>query len=193
MKKIAIVTLMAGFIALLITGCKGKDKAAGGDPKTVLTAFFEKMAKKDIDGAAKLCTKDSKGTMDLMKKGVEAAEKMKGKEGEVKEEDDFKDMLVGDAKIDGDNATVSVTNTKKKETVEFPLKKEDGAWKVDFTMSTLMKMGMDAKKDKGEDLFKEEDITDTTLNELKDLGDTLKQKLDEMKNELKDVMKENKE
>ena len=82
---------------------------------------------------------------------------------------------------------------KKKETVEFPLKKEDGAWKVDFTMSTLMKMGMDAKKDKGEDLFKEEDITDTTLNELKDLGDTLKQKLDEMKNELKDVMKENKE
>ncbi|MBL0267652.1 MAG: DUF4878 domain-containing protein [Chitinophagaceae bacterium] len=193
MKKIAIVTLMAGFIALLITGCKGKDKAAGGDPKTVLTAFFEKMAKKDIDGAAKLCTKDSKGTMDLMKKGVEAAEKMKGKEGEVKEEDDFKDMLVGDAKIDGDNATVSVTNTKKKETVEFPLKKEDGDWKVDFTMSTLMKMGMDAKKDKGEDLFKEEDITDTTLNELKDLGDTLKQKLDEMKNELKDVMKENKE
>ena len=193
MKKIAIVTLMAGFIALLITGCKGKDKAAGGDPKTVLTAFFEKMAKKDIDGAAKLCTKDSKGTMDLMKKGVEAAEKMKGKEGEVKEEDDFKDMLVGDAKIDGDNATVSVTNTKKKETVEFPLKKEDGAWKVDFTMSTLMKMGMDAKKDKGEDLFKEEDITDTTLNELKDLGDTLKQKLDEMKNELKDVMIENKE
>ena len=193
MKKIAIVTLMAGFFALLITGCKGKDKAAGGDPKTVLTAFFEKMAKKDIDGAAKLCTKDSKGTMDLMKKGVEAAEKMKGKEGEVKEEDDFKDMLVGDAKIDGDNATVSVTNTKKKETVEFPLKKEDGDWKVDFTMSTLMKMGMDAKKDKGEDLFKEEDITDTTLNELKDLGDTLKQKLDEMKNELKDVMKENKE
>ena len=159
----------------------------------MLTAFFEKMAKKDIDGAAKLCTKDSKGTMDLMKKGVEAAEKMKGKEGEVKEEDDFKDMLVGDAKIDGDNATVSVTNTKKKETVEFPLKKEDGDWKVDFTMSTLMKMGMDAKKDKGEDLFKEEDITDTTLNELKDLGDTLKQKLDEMKNELKDVMKENKE
>ena len=193
MKKIAIVTLMAGFIALLITGCKGKDKAAGGDPKTVLTAFFEKMAKKEIDGAAKPCTKDSKGTMGLMKKGVEAAEKMKGKEGEVKEEDDFKDMLVGDAKIDGDNATVSVTNTKKKETVEFPLKKEDGDWKVDFTMSTLMKMGMDAKKDKGEDLFKEEDITDTTLNELKDLGDTLKQKLDEMKNELKDVMKENKE
>jgi Domain of unknown function (DUF4878) len=198
MKKIAIVTLMAGFFALLITGCKGKDKAAGGDPKTVLTAFFEKMAKKDIDGAAALCTKDSKSTMDLMKKGVEAAEKMKGKEGEVKEEDDFKDMVVGEAKIDGDNATVSVTNTKKKETVEFPLKKEGGDWKVDFTMTTLMKMGMDAKKDKGDDLFKDEDGSDTTLNDLKDIfnTDTLKEKMEEMNNELnklKDALKENKE
>lgn len=198
MKKIAIVTLMAGFFALLMTGCKGKDKAAGGDPKTVLTAFFEKMAKKDIDGAAALCTKDSKSTMDLMKKGIEAAEKMKGKESEAKEEDDFKDMLVGDAKIDGDNATVSVTNTKKKETVEFPLKKEGGDWKVDFTMTTLMKMGMDAKKDKGDDLFKDEDGSDTTLNDLKDMfnTDTLKEKMEEMNNELnklKDVLKENKE
>ncbi len=184
MKKIAIVTLMAGFFALLMTGCKGKDKAAGGDPKTVLTAFFEKMAKKDIDGAAALCTKDSKSTMDLMKKGIEAAEKMKGKESEAKEEDDFKDMLVGDAKIDGDNATVSVTNTKKKETVEFPLKKEGGDWKVDFTMTTLMKMGMDAKKDKGDDLFKDEDGSDTTLNDLKDMfnSDTLKEKMEEMNN-----------
>lgn len=198
MKKIAIVTLMAGFFALLMTGCKGKDKAAGGDPKTALTAFFEKMAKKDIDGAAALCTKDSKSTMDLMKKGIEAAEKMKGKESEAKEEDDFKDMLVGDAKIDGDNATVSVTNTKKKETVEFPLKKEGGDWKVDFTMTTLMKMGMDAKKDKGDDLFKDEDGSDTTLNDLKDMfnTDTLKEKMEEMNNELnklKDVLKENKE
>jgi hypothetical protein len=136
--------------------------------------------------------------MDLMKKGIEAAEKMKGKEGEVKEEDDFKDMLVGEAKIDGDNATVSVTNTKKNETVEFPLKKEGGDWKVDFTMTTLMKMGMDAKKDKGDDLFKDEDGSDTTLNDLKDMfnTDTLKEKMEEMNNELnklKDELKENKE
>lgn len=185
-------TLMAGFIALLITGCKGKDKAAGGDPKAVLTAFFEKMSKKDIDGAAALCTKDSKGMMDLMKKGMEA-DKEKGKE--TKEDDDFKDIVVGDAKIDGDKATVSVTNNKKKETVDFPLKKEDGAWKVDFTWATLMKMGMDAKKQGGEDLFKDETGTDTLGNDLNELinSDTLKQKLDEMKNELKDALNEIKE
>lgn len=184
--------LMAGFMALLISGCKGKDKAGGGDPKAVLAAFFEKMSKKDIDGAAALCTKESKGMMDLMKKGIEA-DKQKGKE--AKEEDDFKDIVVGDAKIDGDNATVSVTNNKKKETVDFPLKKEGGAWKVDFTWATLMKMGMDANKEKGNDLFKDESDTDTSLNELKDLinSDTLKEKLDEMKNELKDALKELKE
>jgi hypothetical protein len=52
-------------------------------------------------------------------------------------------MTFGDAKIDGDKATVSVTNPAKgKEPFEFPLVKEGGEWKVDFSMSTLMKMGM---------------------------------------------------
>lgn len=192
MRKIAIASLFAGLFALVLTGCKGKDKA-GGDPKTVITAFFEKMAKKDIDGAAKLCTKESKSTMDLMKKGMEAAEKMKESGATTKEDDDFKDMEIGEAKIDGDNATVSVTNTKKKETVEFPLKKEDGEWKVDFTMGTLMKMGMDSQKNGGEDMFKDEDLTDTTgMKEMKDFmdSDTLKNELNKLKDELKEAVKE---
>lgn len=156
MKKLQITLLLAGLTALVLTSCKGKDKAAGGDPKTVITAFFERMSKKDIDGAAKLCTKDSKSTMDMMKKGMEAAEKMKGVSKETEDDgtDDFKNMEIGDAKIDGENATVSVTNKKKNETMEFPLKKEGGSWKVDFTMGTLMKMGMDANKNN--DMFKEE-------------------------------------
>ena len=59
--------------------------------------------------------------------------------------DDFKDMVVGDAKINGDNATVAVTNKKKKKQLSSRWK-EDGDWNQDFTMGTLMKMGMDAKK-----------------------------------------------
>ena len=59
--------------------------------------------------------------------------------------EEFKNMEVGEAKISGDNATVAVKNKKKDEEVEFPLKKEDGAWKVDFSMATLMKMGMNQK------------------------------------------------
>lgn len=193
MKKIAIASLFAGLFAFAFIGCKGKDAAM--DPKAVVTAFFEKMAQKDVDGAAKYCTKESKSTMEMMKKGMEMAEKMKDSDpSKVKEEDNFKDMVVGETKIDGDKATVSVTNTKKKETVEFPLKKEGGAWKVDFTMGTLMKMGMDAQKEKGNDLFKDENngTDSTSMEDLNNIlnSDSLKQRLEKLKDELKDALKE---
>jgi len=145
MKKIFSFFLLAIAMGSISTGCGGGGMS-NASPKEVLVAFFEKLAKKDIEGATKLATKDSKSTMDMMKKGLDMAEKMKD---QVKEKEDpteeFKNMEVGEAKINGDNATVSVKNKKKDEEVEFPLKKEDGAWKVDFSMATLMKMGMDQK------------------------------------------------
>jgi hypothetical protein len=67
MKKIFGFFLLIAFATPVFIGCKGKDSVAN-DPKTVLTTFFERMSKKDIDGAAKLATKDSKGTLDMMKK-----------------------------------------------------------------------------------------------------------------------------
>lgn len=142
------------FLALL-AGCKGKDKTIANDPKAVVTAFFERMSKKDMDGAAKLATKESKATLDMMKKAIEAAEKMGVKDTSSKDDPaaEFKNMEIGEVKIDGDNATVAVTNhAKGNETNQFPLKKENGEWKVDFSMGTLMKMGMDeAGKKKNED------------------------------------------
>jgi hypothetical protein len=146
MKKLTAYFFMTGMILVLLMGCKGKDKTVTNDPKAVVTAFFERLSKKDMDGAAKLATKDSKGTLDMMKKAIEAAEKMGIKDTASKDDpsEDFKNMVIGDVKIDGDNATVAVTNRAKgNETNQFPLKKEDGEWKVDFSMGTLMKMGMD--------------------------------------------------
>ena len=75
MKRLLTVLFLSGAITLLMAGCKGKD-AVVNDPRAVITAFFDKMSKKDMDGAAKLCTKDSKSTIDLMKKAVEAASKV---------------------------------------------------------------------------------------------------------------------
>lgn len=145
MKRIVNTLLIAAATITLMAGCKGKDNVVN-DPKAVLVAFFERMSQKDIDGAAKLATKGSKGTMEMMKKGMNMAEGLKDKMGDVKEKDpseDFKQMVFGEAKIDGDNATVSVTNpAKDNKTFDFPLKKEGGDWKVDFNMGTLMKMGM---------------------------------------------------
>jgi hypothetical protein len=147
MKKFFSFLLLSTAVGILSTGCGGGSMSSA-TPKEVLEAFFEKLSKKDIDGATKLATKDSKSTMDMMKKGMEMAEKMKDQTKDLEKEDpteEFRNMEVGEAKITGDVATVPVRNKKKNEEVEFPLKKEDGAWKVDFTMTTLMKMGMDAK------------------------------------------------
>ena len=145
MKKIFSFLLLAIAMGSISTGCGGGGMS-NASPKEVLVAFFEKLAKKDIEGATKLATKDSKSTMEMMKKGLDMAEKMKD---QIKDKEDpteeFKNMEVGEAKINGDVATVAVKNKKKDQEVEFPLKKEDGAWKVDFSMATLMKMGMDEK------------------------------------------------
>jgi hypothetical protein len=145
MKKIFSFLLLAIAMGSIFTGCGGGGMS-NASPKEVLVAFFEKLAKKDIEGATKLATKDSKSTLEMMKKGLDMAEKMKD---QIKDKEDpteeFKNMEVGEAKITGDAATVAVRNKKKDQEVEFPLKKEDGAWKVDFSMATLMKMGMDEK------------------------------------------------
>lgn len=182
--------------ALIITGCKGKDGVAD-NPKAVLVAFFERMAKKDLEGAAKLATKDSKSTMDMMKKAMDMAEKMKGTEKtEEDPAEDFKNMVVGDAKIDGSNATVSVTNKKKNETVDFPLKKEDGSWKVDFSMGTLMKMGMDKAKEDGTEINPEDidKMKDFNMDSLKKGFETIDSALKSMDpkqmDQMKDAMKE---
>jgi hypothetical protein len=145
MKKIFSSILIITMIGIIATGCGGGSMSSAG-PKEVLVAFFEKLSKKDLDGAAKLATKDSKSTMDMMKKAFDMSEKMKD---QMKDKEDpaeeFKNMEIGEAKINGDAATVAVKNKKKESEIEFPLKKEDGAWKVDFSMATLMKMGMDEK------------------------------------------------
>ncbi len=208
MKKLLSILSVTILLFSFLVGCKGKDAGIGGDPKSVLVAFFELMSKKDFEGASKLATKESKGTMDMMKKAMDMGETMKDKLGDVKEKDgteDFKNMKVGDAVIDGDNATVSVTNPGKDDrTFAFPLKKVDGNWKVDFSMATLMKMGMnEAGKnmndfgDDSENNNAEEEIP--SMDKFKNLmnSDSLKMGLDKLDSLMKTVdpekMKELKE
>ena len=192
MKKIFSFFLLAITMGSISTGCGGGGMS-NASPKEVLVAFFEKLSKKDIEGATKLATKDSKATMDMMKKGLDMAEKMKD---QIKDKEDpteeFKNMEVGEAKINGDNATVAVKNKKKEEEVEFPLKKEDGAWKVDFSMATLMKMGMDQKNKHnamdGEDSMKGmEGVDSASIQEGLKVMDSALKKVDPKK--LEETMK----
>ena len=192
MKKLNFLLVAIALMAATITGCSGSK----GDPKSVLVAFFDKMSKKDLDGATELATKESKSTMELMKKAIEMGEKFKD---ETKKEEDpvdeFKNMVFGDAKIDGDNATVSVTNKKKNETFDFPLKKQDGSWKVDFNMATLAKMGMDKANKDGEpdqkDLEEMKNFNMDTLKKgMKMLDTIMKQMTPEKMEELKKMGEE---
>lgn len=173
MKKVTQLFLaVAALATIVIAGCKG----GSSDPKAVLTAFFEKLAKKDIDGAAKYATKASKSTLDMMKKGLEMAEKMGQDAKEKDPTEEFKNLEFGDAKISGDSATVTVTK-KGEEPFDFPLVKEDGSWKVDFSMATLMKMG----KEKGEmeSMEELEGVSSDSVNkEVQKMADSIIQNID---------------
>ena len=139
MKKTLQLLSIIALVAFFISGCS----TTPNDPKAVLKSFFEKLAKKDLDGAAKLATADSKSTLDMVKKGMDMAEKMKDSLPENDPLKEFQDVEFGDAKINGNTATVTVSQKNKKEQppADFTLVKEDGKWKVDFSMGTLMKMG----------------------------------------------------
>lgn len=166
MKKLLVVLL--AFSALYISSCK----SGTGDPKAVLTGFFDAMAKKDIAAARKLATADSKAMFDLMEMGM----KMKDNTAEDKTDEQFdkSKMEMGEAKITGDRATVNVKEKKSGEAVDFVLKKENGEWKVAMDMATMMSMGAEKMKEKG--------MNDEQMGELNE-------KMEEFKNMSADSLK----
>jgi len=119
-------------------------KSGGGDPKTTLIAFFDALSKKDIEGARKLATAESKSMLDMM----DMAMKMSKDTKETEKYDKTK-MEFGEPKIEGDKATIAVKEKASGESTNFTLKKEGGAWKVAFDKTSMMQMGMDKVNEKG--------------------------------------------
>ncbi len=155
MKKLilaAIVVCLAVFVS-----CK---QGSAGNPNEVLSAFFDAMAKQDTVKIKALSTKESEQMLGMMKMGMSMADSKK----DLQKYDKTK-MEFGTAVINGDNAKVPVKDKASGETVNFPMKKEDGKWKVAFDKSSVMEMGMEKMKD-------------SKMN----LNDTLKNAMDEMKN-----------
>ncbi|MEO6539682.1 MAG: hypothetical protein ABIN74_01780 [Ferruginibacter sp.] len=152
MKKILVAVF--AFSALYMSSCK----TDAGDPKSVLTGFFDAMVKKDIAAARKLATADSKSMFDLMEMGMKMADT--AMDDQMKEKFDRSRMEFGEAKIDGDKATVNVKETKSGESMNFILKKESGAWKVALDMTSMMAMGTEKMKEKG--------VTDEEMQKLQE-------------------------
>ena len=185
MKKIFMAAAVV--TALVISSCN----SGGGDPKSVLMAFFEAMSKKDIPAAKKLATKESEAMFSLMEMGMKMA---KDSKDDGMEKFDKNKMVFGDAKIEGDKATVEVKDKEKGEAVNFILKKEDGAWKVAFDKASMMQMGAEKMNEKGMDGAAAMDTINSNLDKLKNMNpDSLTNKLKEgleKMNENKDKIEE---
>ncbi len=167
MKKMLVaVTVVA---ALLFAGCSG---AGGGDPKTVLMAFFDAMSKKDIAAAKKLATKESESMFSLMEMGMNMDKDKKASNDMNFEKDK---MIIGDAKIEGDKATIEVKDKEKGEAVNFVLRKESGDWKVAFDKGWMTQMAAEKMKEKG--MTGALDSLNSGLEKMKDINmDSLKEK-----------------
>ncbi len=168
MKKIILYACAASF--LFLAGCK----STGGDPKVVLTKFFDALSAKNIDEAKKYVTKDSEGMMSMVQMGMQnAGDKSDEMLNYGKENIEF-----GTATIDGDKATVPVKDKKSGETTDFTLKKESGDWKVAFDKSTLMEMAQKKMKDHGFGKMKN-GIGDS----MEGMSEEDKQRIDSLRNE----------
>ena len=132
MKKIFLLTFLVAIV--LLNACKTGNNAP---PKVVLSDFFDAVSNADFNTARKLSTVESQSMMDMLEKNGARNKKFQY---------DKSSITLGEATITNDSASVPVTDKKSGAAVNFPLKKEGGAWKVDFTMRALMGMSMDRMK-----------------------------------------------
>lgn len=156
----------------MLIGCK----SGSNDPKGVLAEFFEALSEKDMDKARSLATEDSKTMLDLMDTGMKMA-----KDTASDEKFSPANLQYGEVKIDGDRATVPVTEKSSGETLNYTLKKEKGQWKVAFDKETMMTMGMEKMNEKGMDAG---DMMDNTLDEIQQMDQ------DSIKNMINESLKE---
>ena len=133
-KLIVIVSMVVAFV-----GCKNNDKI--DPPNKVFSSFAEALSKKDLVKARELCTTDSKAVLDFMEK----------KSGNMKvssmDKFDTSKVTFGEVIIDGDNAKMPIKDKESGVTIDFPLKKEGGVWKVAFDMKSLFDMSMETLND----------------------------------------------
>jgi len=193
MQKFISFFAIAGL--LLIVSCNSSTKTSG-DPKQVLTEFFEALSKKDMVTAKKLATQDSEGMINMMQMSIKNMDAPRSSE-----QFDLKKLSIGDAVIEGNEAKVPVTKKDDAETMNFILQKENGDWKVAFNFETLARMAQEKMQEKGmnipnvdsllntipkEHVEKAEKALDSILKNSKELS---KDKIDEARKILDSISK----
>jgi hypothetical protein len=159
----------AFIISAAITGCDPAKKT--DDPKIVVEKFIDAASRKDMTTVRSLATADSKFMLDKMENSI------KKNDGGLKNfQFDRSKVQIGEATITGDDATVPVKEMKSGESIDLPLRKENGDWKVSLDMSSVMNMAMKKMKEKGINLS---DSLRAGMPSLKNLN------MDSLKNEMR--------
>ena len=159
MKK--IILSIAILLAFGVIGCKTN----ASDPRGVLMSFMDALGRKDIEGAKKYATKDSEAMLGMIQMGMSMApDSTKDKTY------DKNNMEFGEAKIEGDKATVPVKDKKSGETINYTLKKESGVWKVAFDKATMTEIGTEKMKEHGMDMNKMNNGMDSASKMLQDMS-----------------------
>ena len=157
MKNLSLVFCFA--CAMVLMGSCSSSPA--GNPRDTLSAFFDAMSKKDMETVRKLTTSESKGIIDMMQMGMNMVN-----DNSALANYDKANMEIGEAVINGDEATVITKEKTTGESVTFSLKKQEGAWKVAFDMGSMMQMATDKMKEKGVSA----DSLKMMMNEMKNLN-----------------------
>ncbi len=166
MKKILFALVLVS--GTLLFSCK----SGGGDPKSVLADFFSALSKKDMAKARTFATEDSKTMLDMMEMGMKMA---KDSADDMKYSEN--NLTYGEVKIDGDKATVPVTEKTSGETINYILKKEKGNWKVAFDKESMMNIGMEKMNEAGANPT---DSVGAAMEELKNMDqDSIKAAINE--------------
>jgi deoxyribodipyrimidine photolyase-like uncharacterized protein len=90
---------------------------------------------------------------------------------------DTSKVSFGEAVINGDEAKMPIKDKESGVTVDFPMKKEEGVWKIAFDMKSLFDMSMETLKDEKLNISKEN--MDEIMKKFKNLN------LDSLENEMK--------
>lgn len=170
MKKIISAVIISGL--LILSGCTMINTDAG--PTEVMESFADAIVKKDMIKAKQLCTPESQSILNIMT--------VAGLSSGIKFTDKFNKEKVqfGTAVIEGDNARVPVTDRASGQTINFPLRKISGQWRVSIDKSSMMGMAKD-KINTTADGFR-----DSAKNVLRRINlDPLKNKINKMLDSVK--------
>ena len=117
---------------LIFTGCLTTDNT--GNPTQVLQEFADAIVKKDMLRAKQLSTPESQSVLNMMSvAGITTGVRITDKFDKNKVE-------FGTAIIKGDNATVPITDRASRQTIQFPLRKINGQWRVSVDAGSMMGM-----------------------------------------------------